>query len=170
MKARQLPYAGVLAGGLIAGALDILYAFAMAASRGGTPVRVLQSVASGLIGPAAYRGGTPTAALGLALYLGIAVAAAGVYASVACNSRWVRRHFVLSGVLFGAAVYLFMNFVVLPMSAVTFKTNHTPWIVGQGLLSHALLVGVPIAWAFNRLNPRANCAINDKMSLCSRLR
>lgn len=46
----------VLAAGLVAGALDILFAFA---SAGVGPVRVLQSVASGLLGRAASMAARP---------------------------------------------------------------------------------------------------------------
>ncbi|MDP3759255.1 MAG: hypothetical protein Q8R01_01905 [Ramlibacter sp.] len=135
----------LLAGGLAAGVLDIVYAFALAAARGGTPMRVLHSVASGLLGAPAYKGGVLTAALGLALHLGITFAAAAVYFAVARRSPLVQRHYLAAGSLFGVLVYLVMNFVVLPLSAVPFKVGYTPWVLLQGFVSHALLVGVPIA-------------------------
>jgi len=55
----------VLLGGSIAGALDIIFAISFAAYNGATPVRLLQTVASGLLGTAAFTGGVPVAALGL---------------------------------------------------------------------------------------------------------
>ncbi len=71
-------------GGVLAGALDITYAIVFNYVRSGVPpVRILQSVASGLLGRAAYSGGAGTAGLGLALHFFIALTAA------ACASRRV---------------------------------------------------------------------------------
>jgi hypothetical protein len=48
----------VLAGGIVAGTLDILYACAFRAVKLGVPARrILQSVAAGLLGEAAFEGG-----------------------------------------------------------------------------------------------------------------
>lgn len=49
----------ILWGGLIAGALDLLYAFVWYGPRGVSPVRILQSIASGLLGADAYEGAPP---------------------------------------------------------------------------------------------------------------
>ena len=53
----------VLVGGSIAGALDITYAIVFSGLHGVPAIRILQSVASSLLGSAAYKGGLPTAAL-----------------------------------------------------------------------------------------------------------
>src|SRR5215217_2817758 len=66
-------------GGLLAGLGDITFAFVVNGLRGVGPVRVLQSVASGLLGAAAKEGGLATAALGAVLHFLIAAAAAAVY-------------------------------------------------------------------------------------------
>ncbi len=47
--------------------------------------------------------------------------------------------------LYGAVVYFFMNYLVLPLSAV----GPSPFRWGlflNGVIGHALFVGVPIAW------------------------
>lgn len=49
--------AGVLWGGAIAGAFDLTYATVFYGLRGVKPIRVSQSIASGLLGPKAYEGG-----------------------------------------------------------------------------------------------------------------
>ena len=51
------------------------------------------------------------------------------------------------GTIFGICVYLVMNFVVLPLSAVPFKLSYPPATLFQGFVSHAILVGIPIALA-----------------------
>lgn len=152
MNPRARPYLGILVGGLAAGVLDILYAFVLAALRDATPLRVLQSVASGVLGSSAYKGGIAAGALGLGLHLGITVVAAGVYFLIARSSRHVREHFIVFGSLFGVLVYLFMNFAVLPLSGVTFKITYTPLVFVQGFVSHALLVGIPIAWSLRHFS------------------
>jgi len=45
------------------------------------------------------------------------------------------------GLAYGIAVYLFMKYVVLPLSAVTRLTPFDP----AAMIGHALLVGLPIA-------------------------
>ena len=60
----------VLIGGTIGGTLDILFALTFAAVNGMGPVQLLQTVASGLLGEAAYSGGIPVAALGLVGHFG----------------------------------------------------------------------------------------------------
>ena len=79
------PGRGILLGGTLAGVLDILAAFLMSWPRV-PPVRVLQYIASGALGPAAFRGGAATAAAGLAFHFVIAFGAAAAY--VAASRRW----------------------------------------------------------------------------------
>ncbi len=142
----------ILFGGLIGGACDITYAFIFYYLRSGiTPVRILQSVASGMLGAAASTGGLPTAALGAFLHFFIAVTAAAVYYLASRKLRVLARRAFLCGVLFGAAIYVFMNFVVIPLSAAPFK-GATPstatWVTG--LLIHMFGIGLPIALATRR--------------------
>jgi hypothetical protein len=143
----------ILLGGLLAGALDIAAAFAMSWPRVG-PTRVLQSIASGLLGRAAYQGGPPTAALGLALHFTIALSAAAIY--YAASRRWdvLRTRWVAWGVVYGVLVYLVMNLVVLPLSRIGFRRPALS-SVALLLVIHMLCVGLPIAWAAARASRSA---------------
>jgi uncharacterized membrane protein len=141
-------YLGVLIGGLLAGFLDIVYAFILAAARDATPLRVLQSIASGLLGSSAYQGGTAAGVLGFALHLVITVVAAWVFWLAVRRSPLMQREILWCGLVFGVLVYLFMNFVVLPLSAVPFQLKYSPGVMVQGFVSHAALVGLPIALTF----------------------
>ena len=138
----RAPHAVVL-GGCLAGILDILAAFAMTWPRV-APARVLQSIASGLIGPAAYQGGPWTAALGLALHFLIALTAAAVFVVASLRLRWLVARPVTAGLLYGVVVYLFMNAVVLPLSQIAARWPSWPTIVLL-LLVHMVCVGLPIA-------------------------
>lgn len=53
----------ILAGGAIAGTLDIAFAFTFAGMHGASPLRVLLFIASGLLGKAAFAGGWSAGAL-----------------------------------------------------------------------------------------------------------
>ena len=140
----------VLAGGLVAGALDIGFACVFWwATADVSPVRIFQSVAAGLLGDASFRGGTGTAVLGLALHFLIAVCMAAAYAAAAW--RWpalVRRPW-LYGILYGLLLYVIMNHVVVPLSAASPGPRAPLW-VGLSVAVHGLLVGLAIALAARR--------------------
>lgn len=141
----------VLLAGLAAGTLDILAAFATNAPRGISAVRVLQSVASGLLGTGAFEGGAGTAALGLLLHFVIATSAATVFYLSSRRLGFLVDRPVASGLGYGLAVYGVMNAVVLPLSAIPFTPSYTPRSLVTGLIVHMLCVGLPIALVVRRL-------------------
>jgi hypothetical protein len=63
--------------GVIAGILDISAAFIMFGLRGVPPAKILQGIASGLLGKQAFAGGTGTALLGAMLHFLIATLGGG---------------------------------------------------------------------------------------------
>src|SRR5256884_6930852 len=69
----------ILWAGLIAGGLDITAAFAVYGFFGLKPMRLLQGIAGGLLGPRTFEGGLATAFLGLLCQVLIAFSAAAVY-------------------------------------------------------------------------------------------
>jgi hypothetical protein len=148
MSAR--PGRAILCGGLIAGALDISYACVRGILRGSTAMRTLQSVASGLLGRGALDGGWATAALGVALHFTIALGAATVYYLASRRIALMVQRPVLSGLLFGALVYLCMSRVVVPLSAAPFRIPLTL----LDLAVHMFFIGLPIALAVRRYGRR----------------
>ena len=142
------PVQPLLLAGALAGVLDILAAFAVSWPRV-PPVRVLQYIASGVLGPAAFRGGGVTAGVGLALHFVIATGAAAAY--YAASRHWppLRRYPVACGLAYGVVVYLVMNAVVLPLSRVTVRgTSWTSVLVMIAI--HMVCVGLPIALVISR--------------------
>lgn len=140
----------ILLGGLIAGTLDITAACVSAWLQVGvTPIRVAQSVASGAIGPAAFSGGIKTALLGLAFHYLIATTATAVFYSASRKLRFLIERPVPMGLLYGIFVYLFMNFVVLPLSAVR-RGNPTLSARAIQALIIMFCVGLPIALIVRR--------------------
>jgi uncharacterized membrane protein YagU involved in acid resistance len=142
----------VLIGGSVAGLLDIVFAISFAAYNGATPARLLQTVASGLFGSAAFEGGNVMAAIGLILHFAMSFLWAAIFLMLARRIPFLKLRWVLSGVLFGVVVFLTMRLVVLPLSAFPRPVSFDPLSTVLDLLSHTLLFGVPIALAV-RLKP-----------------
>ena len=66
----------------------------------------------------------------------------------------LRRH-SWDGVLVGELLtFLFMNFVVIPLSAFPMKLKFPPMVFVRGFLSHTFLVGIPIALAVRHFSFR----------------
>jgi len=154
---RLSPGKAILVGGLIAGALDITYAFILWWLRAQvTPMQILQSVAAGLLGKASYDGGAGTAILGAFLHFFNALVIAAIF--VGASRLWpvLARRATLFGPLYGIGVYLVMNYVVLPLSAFPPRTKPpAPVVWITGLLAHMFLIGLPIALAAKKAVPAA---------------
>jgi hypothetical protein len=131
----------ILMAGLICGTLDGLSALALS---GGRWMRLFQFIASGLLGPRSFNGGLATVALGIAAHYSIALGAAAVFFGVSRALPFMIEQALLCGVLFGVLVHVFMNFVVLPLSAVGRRPFNTRGFVMQ-LLVHMMVVGPSIA-------------------------
>jgi hypothetical protein len=139
------------ASALLAGALDITYAIVFSYLRSGVaPTRILQSVASGALGRAAYDGGAPVAALGLALHFLIAFIITAIYFAVASRQAWLTRRPLVTGALYGLVVYLVMNLVVIPLSAIGTRPHPATITMVTGILVHMFFIGVPIAFGARR--------------------
>lgn len=133
-----------LLGGLVVGTLDIADALIFFGFRGVSPTRILQGIASGLLGRDAFAGGLATAALGLALHFFIATVIVGVFVLASRRLRWLVKAPLWTGVLYGVCVWLVMNLVVLPLSAAGPPAFRTVVVI-NGLLVHMLAVGLPSA-------------------------
>lgn len=124
------------------GVLDLTYAILVYSPQ--HPIRVPQTIASGVLGRASYNGGMQTAALGVVLHFIIALGAATTYFLASRRLKILTQHAVVCGLIFGALVYLFMHLVVLPLSAA--PHGHTPWIyLSTEFVWHWVGVGLPIA-------------------------
>ena len=137
----------VLLGGLVAGTLDILFAITYAAFNGLTPVKLLQTIASGLLGNAAFEGGLPTAILGLAGHFGMSYLWAALFVAAASRLPQLVAKPAVAGPVFGILVFFTMRLVILPLSAFPFPIVFRPLSWGLDLLSHMFFFGLPIALA-----------------------
>jgi hypothetical protein len=154
MRARA--FDTVVLGGLTAGVLDIIDAFAVATFSGGSPIRVLHAIASGIAGRAAYECGIAAALLGLVLHFAIALGAAATFFFATRAWPTLLRRPIWSGLAFGLGVWAFMYYVVLP---ITFRRMPAlaawPQLTNQ-LAIHMLGVGLPIAMFASRSTATRN--------------
>ena len=134
----------VLWGGLVAGVLDATDGVVAFGFAGMNPIQVLQYIASGVLGPASFQGGLASAALGTALHFLVALVAAAVFVLASQKIPALVQKPVLCGLSFGVAVYFFMNYLVLPLSAVP-KSPFSLGLFLNGVIGHAVFVGLPIA-------------------------
>jgi hypothetical protein len=104
----------VLLAGLAGGAVDFVYASALAILRGRGFERPWQTVASGWMGKAAAEGGWGSVALGIVTHFGIATVMALAYVLAASRLHILKRRPLLCGVLYGLVLYGVMYGIVLP--------------------------------------------------------
>jgi uncharacterized membrane protein YagU involved in acid resistance len=136
------PFQAIILGGFIVGVLDLVYAVIVYSPH--RPILVPQTIASGLLGVKSYGGGMASAALGVCLHFVIALGAATVYYLASRKLPFLVRRAVIGGIIFGALVYFFMHFVVLPLSAV--PPGHTRFVYQAfEFVEHWFCVGLPIS-------------------------
>jgi hypothetical protein len=135
----------ILYGGLVVGILDGLFALVFyGLILGAQPLRIFQSVASGLLGKAAFEGGVQTFLLGLLLHFIVATCIAAVYYAASLKLPVLIRQAVVCGLIYGMLAYLGMNYVVIPLSAIGLRPFSFRLFL-PAFIGHALLVGLPIA-------------------------
>ena len=111
------------------------------------PIRILHSVAGGLLGREQARaGGIKTALIGLALHFFIAFCVVLVYNLASIKLPALVRHPWIYGPIYGLLVHAFMLFVVIPNSAIgTYPKFDNPIAVASGIFAHIFCVGIPAA-------------------------
>jgi hypothetical protein len=142
---------GILYGTVIAGVLDATFAVVVdvVILRAFSLLGVLQWIASGAIGNAAFSGGLATAALGVVIHFALAAFFTTIYWISSLRIGALRTHAVPLGIAYGAAIWIVMDLIVLPHSGVP-KAAFDPIVFTAFLLDHAFFVGLPIALAIKR--------------------
>lgn len=115
MTSRNSILAAILVGGLVAGTLDIGAAMLIS---GQSMAFILQFIASGVLGPASFEGGTGTVVLGALLQWTMSLIIAAIFVLASLKLPVLRRRWVVSGLAFGVVTYFVMTYVVVPLSAV----------------------------------------------------
>ena len=139
----------VLAGGLMAGALDLTFAFVFYGQHGSTPLRILQFIASGVLGRGSFQMGLASAALGAFFHFFTSVCAGAIYYLASLRFSFLTRRVAISGAIFGVLMFVAMHFIVVPLSAIKPSPMRVEAVIGE-LCSHVFLVGMVIAYAVSR--------------------
>lgn len=128
-------------GGLTVGILDGLDATLFYRA---SALRIGQSIAAGLLGRDAFQGGWGASALGWSCHLLIATTATAVYWIASRKLALLTRQAIVCGLAYGVAVFFFMQHAVIPLSLIKRAAMPLPAFL-NGVIGHALLVGLPIA-------------------------
>ena len=130
--------------------MDITAAFITWWPKGVKPPRLLQGIAAGWLGPRSFDGGMATSALGLAFHFLIAFTAATVFYLASRQLTFMISRPVVTGVLYGIAVYIVMYWVVMPLSNFHGAKTVTSSIVA--IITHIVCVGLPISLVIHRFS------------------
>lgn len=104
----------ILRGGLAAGTVDIA---AAAMIYQVSPIKVLKSIAGGLLGRSASAGDISVALLGLALQWAMSIIIATIFVIAAYRLSGLLHRWIVSGMAYGVVIFVVMNYVVVPLSA-----------------------------------------------------
>jgi len=126
---------------LVAGTLDIVFAFIIA----GAVAPVLRTVASGPLGDA-IADGPAGAPLGLVVHFAIMAVMAAAWFLAAGLLPVLRRQWIVAGLLYGVVLWIAMYWVVMPLRWDGYTTPSEAPAIARQLFAHCVLVGLPIAW------------------------
>jgi hypothetical protein len=137
--------APVFGGGVLAGAIDLTFACTYHGIVSGVPpMRIFQSIASGLLGSNSFQMGYTSAAVGVLAHFAILIVAAAMFYAASRRLAFLREHAYLAGMAFGVAIYCTMNYVVLPLSAAPHFKSTTVGAFSDFTV-HVILLGPAIA-------------------------
>jgi hypothetical protein len=145
----------VLASTSAVAVLDGLFAIVLYVATGKTTiVKLFQGIASALIGPTAFTGGTRTFVLGIALHVLVALAWSVIFLLALRGTKLVPR--MLSwrfgaldvAVWYGPLVYVVMSMALIPLFTHRAAPINANWIIV--LIGHIPFVGLPIALIVGR--------------------
>lgn len=139
----------ILFTGFAVGTLDITAAMIQAGIRGTGPVRLLQYVASGIFGTAAFSGGGLFAFYGLVFHYFIAICWTALFFLLYPKLDLIKYNRVLTGIIYGIFVGILMNFVVVPLSGVPRGPVSLPSVIlAIGIL--VVAIGLPLSFLAHR--------------------
>lgn len=133
----------IILAGLIASTIDV---GAASLINWLSPVIILHSIASGLLGKASFTGGAATAVLGLVLQWAMGMLIAGIYIMAARAIPMLARLWIAGGLAYGVVIYFVMNFVVVPLSNAPFRHHAVQLTKASEDMLAMLLFGLIVSW------------------------
>lgn len=144
----MFPTNRLFASGVTTAIVDFLWACALARIYGSTFTRLWQGVASVVLGPSAFEGGTRTVILGLAMHVLVAFTWSAIFLLLVNSWSWLRgvvqsRGGILKvALVYGPFVWAVMSLIVIPLLTKRAPNVTVRWWIQ--LAGHALFVGLPI--------------------------
>jgi len=138
-------FKAVLSAGLLAGTLDITAAIVhYVIKTGKNPVNILNYIASGIFGKAAFGDNSWMPVMGLIFHYSIAIIFIAFFFLIFPKLKFLSRNIVLSGLAYGIFVWVVMNLLVVPLSVISrFPTSVMQSVIGCLILMFA--IGLPAA-------------------------
>jgi len=149
-RAPRLRVGSVLPGGLLVGTFDLVFASTWwKVAHDVPPIRIFQSIGSGLLGEASFEGGMRSAAIGGVAHYFIATCMVLAFALVATRMPALLRRPIAWGVPYGLFLYGLMTYVIVPLSAAApSKSVNVPWVAAS-IVVH-VLIGIACAFIARR--------------------
>ena len=143
--------AAILTGGRLAGAVDLFAASLICHA----PLDVIaKSVAGGLLGAkAAQAGGPSNVLIGAACHFAIMTVIAAIYVLASRRLAVLVKQPLIFAPLYGAAMYLVMNYAVVPLSAIGLRPTPPLPILAQAVALHMFILAPIIALAAWKFAP-----------------
>jgi len=151
----SIPVSLLIKGWLLVGTLDIIAAIIQTLMAGGSITKLMQYIASGVFGTAAFEGGMTYAVLGLAFHYLVAFGWSFLFLLVYPKLPFALKHRLLTGIAYGAFVWFMMNRIVLPLSNVSVR----PFDPVRSLIAAAVLIvaiGIPLSFLASGYNSKKN--------------
>jgi hypothetical protein len=142
------PVKVILFSALLAGTLDILAAFTdFYISTGKSPVVIVSKfIASGVMGPKAFAGGTEMIVLGITLHYIITLFFTVFFFLIYPHVRLMRQNRWITAILYGLFAWAVMRFMVVPLSG---TPRQQPLEFGKALRAIVILIvmiGIPFSF------------------------
>lgn len=137
----------LIIGGALAGLADI--AMAAIINRVGLDV-IMRAIARGLLGRPAMQGGLPATILGLILQVAMSVLIALIYGLASLRLPVLTRRWAIGGLAYGVVVFVVMNWVVVPLSAIHALPRFKSLLYAAENLAAMFVFALIIAWFAHR--------------------
>jgi hypothetical protein len=145
---RQAAIAGI-AGGIV---IEFYLYFTTILPAHRSVLTALQWIAAAAVGKSVAYSSPAYAWVGIFVHFGVSIGWAGGYAYFAQRQDFVNQRWLVSGIVYGIVVYLFM--VVLQIGAGVYPMP-SPADVANALIAHTLFFGAPVAYVVARLDQRS---------------
>ena len=141
------PTKTIIKAALLVGTLDICAALTQFYFKTGKlPFKpVLTFVASGLLGKNVFTSGDGMMLVGLLIHYCVATAFTIFFFLTVAKTDFVKRQPLLTGILYGAFVWLVMNLLVLPITNAN-RLSKEFWNVTIGMLILICCIGIPLSF------------------------